>query len=863
MSATLPSRPDNRTGRGFPRLALVATAVLTVPAFLVGPSATSPGGTTPAATTAATTTRAASTAAGSPAAASAVTPAPTASAPAAAPTPTSAASATAEPTAEPTRTRTARVTQQPWNSRNGTCGGELALGTVETCPSIVDQQRNIWTFTATADSDTLYAQLVELSGASLSAQVTDSGGTKFCDIDPYREYLTSCRLGSAGSYTITVTTVNGSRGGYTLSVESRRAPSACAQLPEDVFSWASAGLSGTYPAGLAARCFTFDQPTGTKLFIAAPHLRDRSGLYAQILDAKGFMLCGSVTDNSDCELSTAGPYRLFLQQIDGEAAPYALRLPRISRAVGCATLPLAPFGDPGAAIGQGRLEPNQKTCHAFSITTPGQVAVRIHPSDVRWRLYDDTGRYICGESSLAADCVLAAAGKYTVLPWGDNTANPRDYQLTVTPTQHAEGCAPAVDTGWDQATVSARLTSVVQTICHPFQGKAGDRVATYTAPVEMTKWLVGEGGTWTCAYSAPTSGGCVLPADGTYRVVWYPSRQVTDSLGPTFQLQIRRISDPTGCPALVPGSYDAAPVVGPIRCRTVEIAEAGDYRLRTVSATNQGVLSWLYDHQGRRVCAAPLFEPTPPASGFPYTCALSTAGRYTVVFDPYNVVENDVEYAAALLPWAPSGCASVSDTGWRDAAHRLDFPAAGQINCLRLTSPAGARIVESEPDGVNSDIVVVDATGTTLCGASQLRGYSCELTGQAPFYALLKGRSGKPADAYAVAFSRVDGPPACPVLPADTTVITGADRFVTCFSIPADQHAATGSVTWTRTAGTGSAKVSVFDSQGNRYCRPNGYDSAGTLTCSLPVGPLTVLLEADGLDATYRLAHRDPSAPTT
>lgn len=159
---------------------------------------------------------------------------------------------------------------------------------------------------------------------------------------------------------------------------------------------------------------------------------------------------------------------------------------------------------------------------------------------------------------------------------------------------------------------------------------------------------------------------------------------------------------------------------------------------------------------------------------------------------------------------------------------------------------------------------MVDATGAVVCDSP--KGYVCELRGQAPFFALIESVINKPATTYAMAFSRVDGPPACPVLRenAETAVTTGADRFVACFSIPADQHAAMQSFTWKRTAGTGVADVSVFDGQGPWICgRQGGLEAEATRTCSLLDGPVTVLIETDGKDATYRLTHRDASTPTT
>jgi hypothetical protein len=68
-----------------------------------------------------------------------------------------------------------------------------------------------------------------------------------------------------------------------------------------------------------------------------------------------------------------------------------------------------------------------------------------------------------------------------------------------------------------------------------------------------------------------------------------------------------------------------------------------------------------------------------------------------------------------------------------------------------------------------------------------------------------------------MAVARVDGPPACPVLPngaTGTTVSTGADHFAACLSVPADQHATLENFRWRRTSGTGTARLSVLGASG-------------------------------------------------
>lgn len=681
VSPRLPAVLKLRTSRGRPRLALFAAAVLAVPALLAGPSAAKPG----AATSTAITVSAPA-AAASAATASGATESPAVALTVSATTPATSPSAPDRPTAstpsapiaglatEPNRTNSKPITRNRQFTRSF-CGGTLALGTVEKCGLIIGQAKDIWTFTTPAGSDTLYVQFRQVAGDSLSATIHDEDGAKLCDLVLN---LNSCRTFRGGTHTITVTTAGGAgKGAYTLSVESRRNPSACEQLPEYVFSWASAGISGNLPVGLAARCFAFDQPVGTVLFVADPHGRHTSKHRVTIVDTQNWEFCATHWSDANCTLSKAGPYRVFLEEQDGAGAAYTIRLPRISQAVGCAALPLASFGDPGTATGQGTLQPNRRVCHAFTTTTAGRVEVRVHglSAFASWKLYDNAGTFICSQSS-AQDCTLRAAGQYTVLLWGGNDSWERAYQLAVTALHRDDGCASATGTSWDQPSLVVHQTSPVQTNCHPFQGRAGDRMVVYAAH-DSSAWLLDQSGTQVCDTPQPHSGayGCVLPADGTYRVISYLPASVWQA-GAAYPIQIRRLSDAIGCPTLVPGGDDAPPVLGGIRCRSLEITEPGDYRLRTVSADNNAVLSWVHDREGQMICT-------------PGLCTFPAAGRYTLVFDPLRVVEPDVEHAAVLSPWAPPGCPTVSDAGWRDAPHQVAFQVAGQLNCLQLPSPGG------------------------------------------------------------------------------------------------------------------------------------------------------------------------------
>lgn len=59
-----------------------------------------------------------------------------------------------------------------------------------------------------------------------------------------------------------------------------------------------------------------------------------------------------------------------------------------------------------------------------------------------------------------------------------------------------------------------------------------------------------------------------------------------------------------------------------------------------------------------------------------------------------------------------------------------------------------------------------------------------------------------------------------------------------------------------RTAGTGGAYLSIFDAEGVRRCGPTGTFLERAVTCALPPGPLTVVLNAGEAEAAYDLTQQ-------
>ncbi|KXK59304.1 hypothetical protein AWW66_25060 [Micromonospora rosaria] len=731
------------------------------------------------------------------------------------------------------------------------------------CPSISGGQEHAFTVTTTVDQDRLITKLTRGTGVQAGAVVTDSADDQVCyfSVD-----AGTCQLGPAGTYTVTVRLPYPSgSGSYTLAVQSTRTPAGCQDLPESFFSFASPGITETMPAGTAARCFRFDQPADSVL-----HVRDMGSpedIQGQILDADHEALC-TVRYVERCELSGPGPYRLLLGEYYGTETTYTLRMPRLSQATGCPALPLASFGDPGTAVGGGTVhKPGEVTCHALTAGSAEPVVVRVDPFHAQyllWSVYDSAGDEVCESYAQARHCPLPAAGAYTVLVRNPHWfIEPTTYQVAVTGLGGTDGCTALVDTSWAPDALQVRQTSPVQTTCQPFQGEAGDRMVTYLAPEQYNRvrsWLLDPSGTPACTSSPGDETGCVLPATGTYRLISHLAEWSAGSTDLMYRVQIRRLSAATGCPSVTPGAYNAAPAggVAGVRCRSLEIPAAGTYRVKAVSADNHQEYPVVYDAAGLRVCAE-------------VRCEFPAAGTYTLVLGANStstVIDNDHLYAVALLPWTPSGCPQASDAGWQDDPAEGTFGAVGQYDCRELTSPVGARVLALAPGNASTSTAartsVVDAAGTQVCEDWQVREYGCELAGVAPFSVVVEAANGVPAAPYRLAFVRVTGSPACPALasdPAGSTVTTGPDRFVACFSLPAGDHAARESFTWTRTSGTGRARLWLWTEDGTQPCTPGIYAVTRTVTCALPPGPVTVLLQADAVDATYRVTHQAASPP--
>ncbi|MFF1703869.1 Tat pathway signal protein [Streptomyces sp. NPDC058252] len=531
----------------------------------------------------------------------------------------------------------------------------------------------------------------------------------------------------------------------------------------------------------------------------------------------------------------------------------------------CAPLALAPFGDPGDAIGKATVAPEGSACFTVAVTEPGLHLVSLDDShnEAHRQVYAADGAEVdCYGSEFATQgmCDLAAAGTYTVKVsnsgWEDE-----DTAVSVVPLGSTRGCADGTGTGWDLPTVSRTSVTPVEVDCQPFDAKPGERIRlTHGTKVygEDLAWITDGTGSRICPHF-PEDGedSCVLPGDGPYRVLSQVSGG-EKGFPAEFAVKVRRLNDPQGCRTAPVRPY------GPLEqqdfttnpCHTFTAGKAGSYLVHAVDQDGNTGPVRVYDASGRTVCWAE--DP----------CRIPDAGTYTAVLDGSYPYPGSPQGLIVLDRASDSGCVA---TGM--GLHKGELSSAGQYDCLTLSAPRGASVAALTPlssAGVHAEVEVLDRDGTAQCDAEKLANGDCALTGTAPYRALVHTDDGgeDATGTYAVDFRRTDAESDCPALPAGSfadggakaTLATGDGVFAHCLSIPAGAHTGTEVFQLIATSGGVAAKFSVVDSTGRKVCDRFATTNGWTVCGLTPGKAHTVLVTGRDQAATYTLTRRDVTA---
>ncbi|MFE6399175.1 Tat pathway signal protein [Streptomyces alboflavus] len=521
----------------------------------------------------------------------------------------------------------------------------------------------------------------------------------------------------------------------------------------------------------------------------------------------------------------------------------------------CAPLALAPFGDPGDAVGRAVLAPDATTCFTFSATEAGlhQIPLDDSSNEAYREVYRGDTRIDCSDRV----CDLPTAGGYTVKVVNDGYEDAKT-ALTVVPLAGTRGCADSTGTRWDHPTVSRQSSGRVQVDCQPFDAEPGDRIRLThgtKAYGDTLAWITDTTGARICPRD-PEDGedSCVLPGTGPYRVLSHVT-EAGRGFPAQYAVDVRRLNDPQGCPSTPVRPY------GPLTaqdftttpCFTVTADRAGRYLVDPVAkeeGTDRAPVR-VHDRSGKTVCRTTT-EP----------CRLPSAGTYTAVLGdeyPFHTPSDLIVLDRA----SDSGCVQAEP-----GLHRGRFSTPGQYDCLRLTAPKHARVAALTPlggSGVDAEVEVVDSTGAEQCDAEKLAAGTCALTGDAPYRALVHADGSPRTGPYAVALHRTDAAGDCPVLPAGSfaadgakaTFATGEGTFSRCLTIPADDHTSAEVLQLVNTSGDVRAEFSVLDSTGKRVCDVYPTTNGWTVCDLTPGKSHTVLVTGRDQAADYTLTRRD------
>ncbi|MEU5954882.1 Tat pathway signal protein [Streptomyces sp. NPDC047525] len=526
----------------------------------------------------------------------------------------------------------------------------------------------------------------------------------------------------------------------------------------------------------------------------------------------------------------------------------------------CAPLALAPFGDPGTAIGKATVAPDATTCYTFTTTDTGLHLVSFDDSsnEAHTEVYSGDAPVDCHDSEYGVDgwCDLAATSTYTLKitnsGWEDAAT-----AVTVVPLGSNRGCAPKTGTNWDQPTPTRTSTSPVEIGCQPFEAEPGDRIRLTRgtkAYGESIAWITDATGSRICPrFPEDNEDSCVLPGKGPYRAlssVTYAEK----GFPAEYAVTARRLNDPQGCPSSPVRPY------GPLTaqdftttpCFTVTAEKAGKYRFDSVGKDGETGPVRVHDRSGKTVCRTTELP-----------CQVPAAGTYTAYLDGSSPFHETSRGLIVLDRASGQGCVQ-SEMGTRKG----EFSTAGQYDCLNLPAPKDSRIAAlTAPgsSGVDAAVEVVDSTGTEQCGAGELAAGDCALTGTAPYRALVHADGTPRTGPYAVAVHRTDAANDCPVLPAGSFADDGAKAafstgdgvFSHCLTIPADAHTSAEALQLVATSGDVPAKFSVLDSTGKRVCDRTATTNGWTLCTLTPGKAHTVLVTGRDQAADYTLTRRD------
>ncbi|WP_051717347.1 hypothetical protein [Streptomyces sp. NRRL F-5727] len=512
------------------------------------------------------------------------------------------------------------------------------------------------------------------------------------------------------------------------------APGPCPAVPGTAYDTPPATGTGVGPMGVV--CHSFTAAPGER--ITHELRRETYGdSYAWISDATGKHLCAQYNqDGSEgCVLPEGSTghrvYAVVGHQYDGSpAAPYTLKVRRLSNPAGCATVAPSVYGTApdrtGLATG----------CKTFTPTVSGRYDVRsVTASGFRSSasVYAQDGTYAC--QGYDDFCTLTAGTTYTVLT---------DDAVQVFARASTEGCVDGVTLG---TTHRGTFSGPGEVDCLKLPLTQGGHLAVQSDGTTTIKVYDAAGAEQCLNATNLWDATCVLGGTAPYRATL--SDEDPSEGGDDYGIIVHQTDTPTVCPTFGAGDFSATPARTAVKtgngvfagCLTIPADAHSSTELFRI-AKGAGAASAeavVVDAKGNVSCEIRTYH------GTFSTCALTPGLAHTVLVQGRDVVgetlltRQDVTATARGCVTTAAVAAGGPSTGGVPAA-------PGTFQCRRVTtSAAGDTLHLDVRDGTDTiRLLAYDAQGKPAC---DYFAQGCAATGSAAYQVLLLVPEGKTAPA--------------------------------------------------------------------------------------------------------------------
>ncbi|MFG2877561.1 hypothetical protein ACGFYU_21625 [Streptomyces sp. NPDC048337] len=639
----------------------------------------------------------------------------------------------AAPKADPKAEHDAAVRALQQSDLAEVCPAALAPHTTVNC-TVEPNTSVTFSLTLPQQKDVVQLQTVATQGSLGPKLVAPDGTPVTCEniLGPGNASgVLRCPTSQAGTYALELRNNSSMQNGIAVAYVPLLSSTGCKAVgAADRRLGAPTVFHGSLPLGSAGDCYTLDLAANDVLRARASSYRVIRSVY----DATGKEICSSQShgsDDLDCKLTGAAPFRMTVVAGHGAAEAYDLTLARLSTPEGCAIVEPQTFGtspDLSATARCRTLRVPQAGGYAFAPVSTG--------STPHGGLYTADGSELVTGGCAQGACDLAK-GDYTWVVKADST-DAGAFGMAFYAAKETRGCTATHDNGLVAGPATGTFGGPGQRLCLTLPTASGQGVYLLNRPpAEGTSAAVtvyDAAGAQQCQEDGYSYYVCKLTGTAPFRAV------LSGTPSQAFRLVIHRTGETAGCAAWPQTGFDGswgaeAPVGGEVRQYCLGLPADKHSTAEMIDYTNlqnrvNGSVQ-LLDPTGTTACS------TSPSSTT--TCQLTAGVPYTamVVFtgwgtDTYKLVRRDISSTAK--------CAAPASTSVGGQSIGFDLTSALDARCVRVTAAAtdklwlSSRTLVEPRNGPSTMLKAVDANGKFVC---QQWGVSCQVTGSTSYVVIV------------------------------------------------------------------------------------------------------------------------------